>query len=278
MNTNKLLRFRDSAEFFACPVCNAELRLWEHSLRCAGGHCYDIAKYGYVNLLLHTKREKNYSKDSFLKRKQILENGYYSHILKELLAVLEDYDTGSVLLDAGCGEGYYASEVSKHTAKTILAFDIVKDSVQLAAQRDSGNLVRWFVGDLAKIPLRRQCVDSILNIFSPANYAEFDRVLKPGGYLIKVIPGENHVKELRAAAKDALVNKEYSNEQIAGYFEQHYPLLEKRKCSATYQMPQEHLEAFVEMTPLLFHVDKEHIDREQIKEVTVEAEILLGRR
>lgn len=278
MDANKLLRFCDSAEFFRCPVCNGELRLWEHSLRCAGGHCYDIAKYGYVNLLLRAKREKNYSKDSFLKRKQVLENGYYSHILKELLALLECYDTGNILLDAGCGEGYYSSEVSKRIAKTVLAFDIVKDSVQLAAQKDSGNLVRWFVGDLAKIPLRNQCVDSILNIFSPANYAEFDRVLKPGGYLIKVIPGENHVKELRAAAKDALVNKEYSNEEIAVYFERHYPLLEKRRCSATYQMPYEHLEAFVDMTPLLFHVDKERIDWEQIKEVTVEAEILVGRR
>lgn len=278
MDANKLLSFCDSAEFFRCPVCNGELRLWEHSLRCAGGHCYDIAKYGYVNLLLRAKREKNYSKDSFLKRKQVLENGYYSHILKELLALLECYDTGNILLDAGCGEGYYSSEVSKRIAKTVLAFDIVKDSVQLAAQKDSGNLVRWFVGDLAKIPLRNQCVDSILNIFSPANYAEFDRVLKPGGYLIKVIPGENHVKELRAAAKDALVNKEYSNEEIAVYFERHYPLLEKRRCSATYQMPYEHLEAFVDMTPLLFHVDKERIDWEQIKEVTVEAEILVGRR
>ncbi|MDZ7835836.1 MAG: hypothetical protein U5K84_11455 [Alkalibacterium sp.] len=33
---------------------------------------------------------------------------------------------------------------------------------------------------------------------SPSNYEEFDRLLKPGGRVIKVIPGEDYLKELRA--------------------------------------------------------------------------------
>ena len=34
-----------------CPVCGGALHREERSLRCGAGHCYDIARQGYVNLL-----------------------------------------------------------------------------------------------------------------------------------------------------------------------------------------------------------------------------------
>ena len=34
-----------------------------------------------------------------------------------------------------------------------------------------------FVGDLAQLPLREHSIDVILDIFSPANYQEFGRLL-----------------------------------------------------------------------------------------------------
>ena len=34
-----------------CPVCGGVLHREERSLRCGAGHCYDIARQGYVNLL-----------------------------------------------------------------------------------------------------------------------------------------------------------------------------------------------------------------------------------
>ena len=41
--------------------------------------------------------------------------------------------------------------------------------------------------------------DTILNLFSPSNYQEFDRILKPGGQVIKVVPAASYLKELRQA-------------------------------------------------------------------------------
>lgn len=34
-----------------CPVCGGVLHREERSLRCGAGHCYDLARQGYVNLL-----------------------------------------------------------------------------------------------------------------------------------------------------------------------------------------------------------------------------------
>ena len=61
------------------------------------------------------------------------------------------------------------------------AFDLSKESVQLAAKSDASWKVNWFVGDLAHLPIQSKSMDVILDIFSPANYAEFERVLRMKG-------------------------------------------------------------------------------------------------
>ncbi len=66
--------------------------------------------------------------------------------------------------------------------------------------------MRWLVADLANIPLSDSTVDAILNVFTPANYDEFKRVLKPGGMLVKVIPAPQHMHELRELAGEQLVD------------------------------------------------------------------------
>lgn len=37
---------------FICPVCKNELNKTGKSFICSNGHCFDMAKSGYVNLLL----------------------------------------------------------------------------------------------------------------------------------------------------------------------------------------------------------------------------------
>ena len=33
-----------------CPLCGADLMLAGNAWRCGAGHCYDVARQGYVNL------------------------------------------------------------------------------------------------------------------------------------------------------------------------------------------------------------------------------------
>ena len=280
MNTNlkpKLQRFA-SATAFACPICQENLTLVESSLKCCNRHSFDLAKFGYVNLAPQIKQSANYDKENFQNRQQILEAGFYQAILEAISDLLASSKNAKTILDIGCGEGFYSRKLQKrHPDKTFYAFDISKDSVQIAAKSEANWAVNWFVGDLARLPIKDASMDILLDIFSPANYGEFRRVLSKDGILIKVIPTENHLKEIRQKVQDQLTNKDYSNQDIKEHFQEHFTILSSQTASLTKTITAEQLQALLSMTPLLFHIDQTKIDWSQLTEITIEAEILVGR-
>lgn len=79
---NNLSRFADSKVYFQCPICTKSMDIQGNSLICRHGHCFDISRYGYVNLLLKSSPKTNYSKRSFDNRHQILEYGMYDVVLE----------------------------------------------------------------------------------------------------------------------------------------------------------------------------------------------------
>ena len=280
MNTNlkpKLQRFA-SATAFACPICQENLTLVESSLKCNNRHSFDLAKFGYVNLAPQIKQSTNYDKENFQNRQQILEAGFYQAILDAVSDLLASSKTTTTILDIGCGEGFYSRKLQEiHPDKTFYAFDISKDSVQIAAKSEPNWAVNWFVGDLARLPIKDASMDILLDIFSPANYGEFRRVLSKDGILIKVIPTENHLKEIRQRVQDQLTNKDYSNQDIKEHFQEHFTILSNQTASLTKTITTGQLQALLSMTPLLFHVDQSKIDWSQLTEITIEAEILVGK-
>ncbi|RSJ94665.1 23S rRNA (guanine(745)-N(1))-methyltransferase [Streptococcus mitis] len=279
MNTNlkpKLQRFA-SATAFACPICQENLTLVESSLKCNNRHSFDLAKFGYVNLAPQIKQSANYDKENFQNRQQILEAGFYQAILEGVSDLLEANPSAKTVLDIGCGEGFYSRKLQEtHSDKTFYAFDISKDSVQIAAKSEANWAVNWFVGDLARLPLQDASMDILLDIFSPANYGEFRRVLSKDGILIKVIPTKNHLKEIRQTVQDQLTKKDYSNQDIKDHFQEHFTILSSQTASLTKTITANHLQALLSMTPLLFHVDQTKIDWSQLTEITIEAEMLVG--
>ena len=280
MNTNlkpKLQRFA-SATAFACPICQENLTLVETSLKCCNRHSFDLAKFGYVNLAPQIKQSANYDKENFQNRQQILEAGFYQAILEAISDLLSNSKNAKTILDIGCGEGFYSRKLQKrHPDKTFYAFDISKDSVQIAAKSEANWAVNWFVGDLARLPIKDASMDILLDIFSPANYGEFRRVLSKDGILIKVIPTKNHLKEIRQKVQDQLTNKDYSNQDIKEHFQEHFTILSNQTASLTKTITADQLQALLSMTPLLFHVDQSKIDWRQLTEITIEAEILVGK-
>ena len=280
MNTNlkpKLQRFA-SATAFACPICQENLTLVESSLKCNNRHSFDLAKFGYVNLAPQIKQSANYDKENFQNRQQILEAGFYQAILEVVSDLLSNSKNAKTILDIGCGEGFYSRKLQEdHSEKTFYAFDISKDSVQIAAKSEPNWAVNWFVGDLARLPIKDASMDILLDIFSPANYGEFRRVLSKDGILIKVIPTKNHLKEIRQKVQDQLTNKDYSNQDIKEHFQEHFTILSSQTASLTKTITAEQLQALLSMTPLLFHIDQSKIDWSQLTEITIEAEILVGK-
>ena len=280
MNINlkpKLQRFA-SATAFACPICRENLTLVETSLKCNNRHSFDLAKFGYVNLAPQIKQSANYDKENFQNRQQILEARFYQAILEDISDLLANSETSTTVLDVGCGEGFYSRKLQEsHPDKNFYAFDISKDSVQIAAKSEANWAVNWFVGDLARLPIKDSSMDILLDIFSPANYGEFRRVLSKDGILIKVIPTENHLKEIRQKVQDQLTNKDYSNQDIKNHFQEHFTILSNQTASLTKTITAEQLQTLLSMTPLLFHVDQTKIDWSQLTEITIEAEILVGK-
>lgn len=280
---SKIDKFYEAKNLFQCPKCKKKIRFHAGGLVCKKEHTFDIAAKGYVNLLQQTKAFKGYDADFFQSRRRFFAAGYYDHLVNEavdtVLRLSEDWES-PVLLDAGCGEGGYSLAMEKALSAEgkpaqILAFDIASDAIKVAAGNDN---VKWMIADITNIPVKDGVVDAILDVFTPANYKEFNRVLKDGGYLIKVVPGSDHLKELRRAVSDQLQNKEYSNEEVTDYFEGHYELVSRVKLTRTMEIGGQALEDLVRMTPLLFDVDKRKLDLSGVTEITIEGEILVGQK
>ncbi|MCY7210039.1 methyltransferase domain-containing protein [Streptococcus sp. IsoGale021] len=274
----KFKRF-ETATFFACPFCQQALFLAENSLKCKNKHSFDLAKLGYVNLAPQVKQSKAYDKSNFQNRQLILEAGFYQPILKKLLEILSSLPQHDNLLDIGCGEGYYARNLQAQLpAKRIYAFDLSKESIQLAAKSDHSLAVNWFVGDLAHIPIQDASMDVILDIFSPANYQEFQRVLRKNGLLIKVIPSSQHLQEIRSIVAEQLTNTNYSNHKIIEHFEEAFTITNSYDVAATFSLRENEKAALLHMTPLLFNIDIDKIDWSPLTDITIAAKILVGQQ
>ncbi|MBR4860790.1 MAG: methyltransferase domain-containing protein [Firmicutes bacterium] len=289
----KFDKYEGCGKVLVCPVCGDALQLGGpqvRSLVCSVGHSFDLAKQGYVNLY-RGKPINEYTKESFQERQVILQRGMYAHLLEEICSFLRktlesgmDSVEKKVLVDAGCGEGYYTREIAQQFDHLQLyGTDLSRDSIQLAAGTANGMgagpaEIKWFVSDISKLPVADGSVDYVLDIFTSANYQEFQRVLGEEGYLIKIIPGEGHVKELREAAKDQLYHKEYKERKGAAVFAEQFELVEQKIVSRTFSVSPEERDIFIRMTPLLFAVDKSKIDWSTVTEITVEGELLIGKK
>ncbi|OZA27556.1 MAG: rRNA (guanine-N1)-methyltransferase [Hydrogenophilales bacterium 17-64-11] len=192
-------------QMLACPLDGTPLHCTGSAWTCASGHSFDIASQGYTNLLpvQHKRsRDPGDSKEMVAARRRFLAAGFYRPIAaavgRAALAGLPADATISCL-DAGCGEGYYLRQLAaaagdEHTL-ALLGLDISKWAVLAAAKQD--RRPNWVVGSNAKLPVLPGTLDRVLCLFGFPVYPEFARVLKPGGLLLQVDSGPDHLRELR---------------------------------------------------------------------------------
>ena len=106
-----------------CPKCGNKLVREERVWRCQNNHSYDIAKRGYVNLALHHKALSGDDREMVKARTRFLSHGYYAPLQAALVELVRGYHP-SIVIDAGCGEGYYTNRVKQET-DTLLGFDSI---------------------------------------------------------------------------------------------------------------------------------------------------------
>lgn len=194
-----------------CPVCQGDLHSGEKSFVCTAGHGFDVARQGYVNLLLSSQRPSKAPGDSaemIADRRAFLEAGHYRPLRDRIAARLDalqggrdDFDA----LDLGCGEGYYTAAFAA-PRRNLYALDISKPALALAARRSRA--VTWCVGTSRALPFHDRSLAVVLNIFCRPHGPETRRVLEPDGTLLLVGPGVDHLQELREVLYDHVVRQE----------------------------------------------------------------------
>ena len=245
---------------FVCPVCKSRLIEQESMFTCENNHCFDKAKQGYVNLLMSQQSsQKRHGDDKLMvkSRRDFLNKGYYSELCDEIcLAVDKIKNSHCLLLDIGCGESYYTSQVkAKCNIPTVYGIDISKNALQYAAKADKS--IHFAVASAFQLPFYDESVDILLNIFAPCAYPEFSRVLKKDGYLVKVVPLSEHLWEL----KKAIYNEPYKNKpEIKN--DELFSLVESKelKYVITLETKADIFNLFT-MTPYYYKTSKEDIDK-----------------
>lgn len=238
-----------------CPLCGEPLT-GDTALKCGRNHSFDRAKEGYWHLLpvqsMRTKAPGD-SKEMVAARRAFLNAGYYGLFGRALgeLCLAYGVPTGADaplhLLDAGCGEGWYDRCIAQAFAQAsrpvqLAGFDIAKPAVRLAAKALPA--AKYAVASSFAQPVRTGWADLLLNCFSPFAQEEFRRVLRPGGRMIYVVPGAEHLYQMKAVLYDT----PYKNPVQEVAYEGFRPIGE-REVSGRITVPAGQLEALFAMTP-----------------------------
>ncbi|MDO5287444.1 MAG: methyltransferase domain-containing protein [Actinomycetia bacterium] len=185
-----------AAGLLACPTCGGLLDLATAPVRCPGGHCFDVARQGYLNLLGGPQPIHADTSAMVAARERFLGSGAYRP-LAELLARTVADARPQVVLEPGAGTGYYLGHLLDAQPPAVgVATDVSVPAARRAARAHS-RLASVVADTWRGLPLRTGSVDLVCSVFAPRHPAEFHRVLRPGGLLLVVLPLPGHLARLR---------------------------------------------------------------------------------
>lgn len=263
-----------------CPICYEALSSEQKSAVCKNNHQFDRARQGYLNLLpSNKKRSKNPGDDQMMvdARARFLNHGYYQPVIEALIDKIHTFSdqTNQSILDAGCGEGYYTSEIKERLkGSEVCGFDIAKPAILAASKRNK--TIEWLVASVSELPLMDEQFDVVISIFSRSDWPEFSRVLKPGGHIVILTPGQNHLMALRHAIYDEV--RPYPEDKRLQDLPKNLYLRESQ--SIRHLMMLENSQAIMDllaMTPHYWHINARQKDQlEQLAQLECELEMRLS--
>lgn len=271
-----------------CPLCDRPLVRDGMAWRCADGHSFDCARSGYVHLLPVSRKHAKMPGDNQLMveaRRRFLDKGYYRPLAEAVCRLAADTlaCTGKpkpVVLDAGCGEGYYTAQIydallERGMQPEMAGIDISKIAVDKAARRHKGLVCA--VASVFHLPVADASCDLLCSLFAPYCGEEYRRILRRDGHMLLVIPGELHLWEL----KQAVYEQPYKN-QVKGYELEGFVLEHREEVSGWLHLTAaEDIENLFKMTPYYYKTGREDQQRLlQRRELTTHMafEVLLYRR
>lgn len=212
-----------------CPVrhCRLPLAREERGLLCARGHSFDIARSGYINLLQPQERRSKHPGDTpaaLQARRRLHDLGATGPLLHAIAELLTP-SPSDVVLDAGCGEGFYLGTLASQTGFSAHGIDISVPAIDAAARRYPG--CEWIVANADRfVPYAGLSFSIVLSITARRNASEFRRVLRDDGRLLVALPAPDDLIELRGAGRDRV-------DRTVETFAPDFTLVERRRATTT---------------------------------------------
>jgi 23S rRNA (guanine745-N1)-methyltransferase len=210
-----------------CSVRNCRLSLVrdKRQMVCPRGHSFDIARSGYVNLLqLDQRRARNPgdTAEAIAARRRLHDLGV-SELHRLAIAEMIAATSSDVVLDAGCGDGFYLGAMQRETGFEAHGIDISIPAVDAAARRYPA--CEWVVGNADRMmPYPDQSFSIVLSITARLHAAEFRRVLRDGGRLLVAVPAPDDLIELRGIGRDRVA-------QTLDSFANGFTLIDQRRVT-----------------------------------------------
>ena len=259
--------------YLRCPVCGGMFGREPSLLRCSNGHCFDLAKEGYVNLLPPGKGKNARTGDEkamVRARQTFLATGLYHGISDGIASLFAKHlptDHVPILCDSGCGEGYHTLRITESLSQSrggvlIYGFDASKIAVGYAAKAaarhgytgesgigsDGETICAFCPANIYALPLADSSVDAVLSMFAPVAVDENLRVLQEEGILLVASSGVRHLTEMRALLYDDV----HYHEDTAAVYEG-FTLVDTTDVRYTMHVPDcDTLSALWTMTPFYY--------------------------
>ena len=215
-----------------CPVRGCHMALLREACRllCARGHSFDIARSGYINLLQPQERRSRQPGDTahaVAARRRLHASGVTQPLLNAIAGILSA-SPSDVVLDAGCGDGFYLGTLARQTGFNAHGIDISIPAVHAAAR--SYPECQWIVANADRfVPYADRSFSIVLSITARMNAGEFRRVLRDDGRLLVALPAPNDLIEIRGAGRDRVT-------RTIDTFASGFTLIDQRRATTTAEL------------------------------------------
>jgi 23S rRNA (guanine745-N1)-methyltransferase len=203
----------------------------ERRVFCPRGHSFDVARSGYINLLQpQDRRSKNPgdTASALAGRRRLHDRGVTEPLLRAIMEIVSAHSS-DVVLDAGCGDGFYLGQLARQVGFSAHGVDISIPAVNSAARRypPQEGRFEWIVANADRfVPYVDGSFSLVLSITARMNAGEFRRVLRNDGRLLVALPSPEDLVELRGAGRDRVA-------RTIETFAQGFALVDQRRATTT---------------------------------------------
>jgi 23S rRNA (guanine745-N1)-methyltransferase len=157
-------------------------------------------------------------------RRRLHDRGVSAPLLQAIAETIAPSPT-EVVLDAGCGDGFYLGSLAAQTGFDAHGIDISIPAIDAAARRYPQ--CEWVVANADRmVPYADHSFTIVLSITARMNAPEFRRVLRDDGRLLVAVPAPEDLIELRGKGRDRIA-------RTVETFANDFTLVDKRHATTT---------------------------------------------